>query len=256
MLLLTQSTNRKQHFSISSFGYFGRKIMVIFLLLIYHINFAQEIYAQNEFVSIFNGKDLDGWHISRTNHHGTIGNFYVEDGAIVMKQFPYGQGGIILTDQKYQDFELRLEFKGHPGTNGGIFLRSSESGSAYQLELAGDGEMGTGNLFGEMLKTTVNARVENIEEVWKKGDWNSFLIRITGEIPKVSLWLNGKHMWDTVGKKNDLIGDVPDGMIAFQLHWSATLQPIPGGRCCDFSWKPDASHAFRNIMVRELKPPF
>ncbi|WP_194975416.1 3-keto-disaccharide hydrolase [Aquiflexum lacus] len=238
----------------SSFGFAGRKFAGIFLILISHISFAQHNYAPQEFVSIFNGKDLEGWHISKTNHHGTMGNFYVEDGAIVMKQYPYGQGGIILTDKKYQDFELQLEFKGHPGTNGGIFLRSSESGSAYQLELAGDGEKGTGNLFGEMLRTTVNARIEHIEEVWKKGDWNSLRIQITGELPKVSLWINGNHMWDAEGIRNDLIGDATEGMIAFQLHWSATLQPVPGGRCCDFSWRPDAAHSYRNIMIKELKP--
>ena len=232
------------------------RFLGLILFLSSHLVFGQQSQVPKDFVSLFNGENLEGWHISRTNHHGTVGNFYVEDGAIVMKQYPYGQGGIILTDKKYRDFELYLEFKGHPGTNGGIFLRSSESGSAYQLELAGDGENGTGNLFGEMLRTTINAKIENIEEVWKKGDWNSFLIRMTGETPKVSLWLNGKHMWDAEGKKNDLIGDVQEGMIAFQLHWSATLQPVPGGRCCDFSWKPDAAHAFRNIMVRELKPAF
>jgi formylglycine-generating enzyme required for sulfatase activity len=105
-----------------------------------------------------------------------------------------------------------------------------------------------------MLKTTINALIETLEKVWKKGDWNSFRIRMTGEIPKVSLWINGEHMWDAEGERNDLIGDVTAGMIAFQLHWSATLQPIPGGRCCDFSWRPDASHQFRNVKIKELEP--
>jgi hypothetical protein len=233
-----------------------RRFLGLIIFLSSQSVFGQQIHTPEDFVPLFNGEDLEGWHISRTNHHGTVGNFYVKDGAIVMKQYPYGQGGIILTDKKYRDFELYLEFKGHPGTNGGIFLRSSESGSAYQLELAGDGENGTGNLFGEMLRTTINAKAENIEEVWKKGDWNSFLIRMTGEIPKVSLWLNGKHIWEAEGERNDLIGDLTEGMIAFQLHWSATLQPIPGGRCCDFSWRPEAAHSFRNIMIRELKPDY
>ncbi|WP_343850570.1 SUMF1/EgtB/PvdO family nonheme iron enzyme [Algoriphagus jejuensis] len=232
-----------------------RRITVALCLILFcHFCFAQHVPNPQEFVPIFNGKDLAGWHVSKTNHHGTMGNFFVEDGALVMKQYPYGQGGIILTDKKYRDFELSLEFKGYPGTNGGIFLRSSESGSAYQLELAGDGERGTGNLIGELLKTTANARIENLDEIWKKGDWNKFRVRFTGEIPKVSLWINGQKMWDAEAERNDLIGNETDGMIAFQLHWSATLQPVPGGRCCDFSWRPEASHQFRNIMIKELKP--
>lgn len=232
----------------------GLVILLEFILVTFFIGTLQ---AQNGeipkgFSSLFNGKDLSGWHISKTSHHGTIGNFYVEDEALVMKQYPYGQGGIILTDKKYTDFELYLELKGHPGTNGGIFLRSSESGSAYQIEIAGDGEPGTGDLMGEMLRVTTAAKAEKLEQVWKKGEWNSFRLRFIGAKPKATLWINGVQMWEVQAVRNDLIADSPSGMIAFQLHWSATLSPVPGGRCCDYSWRPDASHAFRNIAIKEL----
>ena len=231
---------------------FERRMVPVFLLMLSIFGCSQRVNPLNGFDLIFNGRDLSGWHIGKTNHHGTMGNFYAEEGALILKQYPYGQGGLILTDEKYQDFELSLDFKGYPGTNGGIFLRSSESGTAYQLELAGDGERGTGNLFGELLKTTVNAQIASIDEVWKKGDWNNLRIHITGETPKISLWINGHKMWDAEGERNDLIADVTEGMIALQLHWSATLQPVPGGRCCDFSWRPEASHQFRNIRIKEL----
>lgn len=249
---LFQLTYRR--FSFLFLNSLKKKSLVVLWLMTCTTGFAQQVDPSQDYVSIFNGKDLSGWHSSKTNHHGTMGNFFVEEGALVMKQYPYGQGGIILTDKYYQDFELYLEFKGYPGTNGGIFLRSSESGTAYQLELAGDGEKGTGNLFGELLKTTISAQIETLDNVWKKGEWNSFRIRIEGETPRISLWINEEHMWDATGERNDLIGDVKAGMIAFQLHWSATLQPVPGGRCCDFSWRPDASHQFRNVKIKELKP--
>jgi hypothetical protein len=58
--------------------------------------------------------------------------------------------------------------------------------------------------------------------------------------------------WEVQAERNDLIADATKGMIAFQLHWSATLLPVPGGRCCDFSWKPDASHSYRNISIKEF----
>src|SRR5690606_24692554 len=103
-----------------------------------------------DFKPIFNGKDLKGWHISRTSHQGTTGNFYVEDGAIALKQNPYGQGGVLLTDKKYKDFELYVEVKADSFCNGGIFLRSTESGQAYQVELANPG--GTGALLGEAMQ--------------------------------------------------------------------------------------------------------
>ena len=205
------------------------------------------------FSPIFSGKDLSGWHISRTNHHGTVGNFFVEDGNLVMKQYPFGRGGILLTDKKYGDFELYLEFKGAAGTNGGIFLRSNESGSAYQIELSGDGDSRTGSLIGEMLQPTISAVATELQQVWIEDGWNSFRIRVVGEKPLMTLWINGVEMWTVQAKRNDLIADATEGMVALQLHWSQSLTPVPGGDCCDYSWKPGAAHYFRNIAVREIK---
>jgi hypothetical protein len=65
----------------------------------------------------------------------------------VVTQNPYGQGGVLLTDKKYKNFELYIEVKIDSFTNGGIFTRSTESGVAYQIELdeiAGS----TGSLYG------------------------------------------------------------------------------------------------------------
>ncbi len=58
------------------------------------------------FTPLFNRRDLTGWHVSRNIHHGTTPCVTVEDGAIVMRQRPYAQGGLLLTDRKYRNFEL------------------------------------------------------------------------------------------------------------------------------------------------------
>jgi formylglycine-generating enzyme required for sulfatase activity len=54
----------------------------------------------------------------------------VADGALVLEPYPYGQGGLLLSDRSYKDFELYLEARPDPGYNSGIFLRSTEGGSA------------------------------------------------------------------------------------------------------------------------------
>src|SRR3954468_2623054 len=95
------------------------------------------------FTPIFDGKTTKGWHLSRTVHHGTTGNVSVENGEIALRQRPYGQGGLLLSDKKYHNFDLYLEVKAAWGCNSGIFLRSTEGGSAYQIEL--DQTRGTGN---------------------------------------------------------------------------------------------------------------
>src|SRR5262245_30512013 len=58
------------------------------------------------FTAIFNGRDLTGWHVSTTNHHGTTPAYRVMHGMIVGTQNPFGQGGILLTDKKYRNVEL------------------------------------------------------------------------------------------------------------------------------------------------------
>ena len=205
------------------------------------------------FTPIFNGQDLRGWHISRTTHHGTTGDFRVEDGVIALRQQPYGQGGLLLSDRKYKNFELYVEAKPDWGTNGGIFFRSSEGGSAYQIELVGGGSNGTGNLLGEVQRVTTDARATGVEKVWKQDDWNAFRLRVEGDVPRVALWVNGVQMYDVQLARNDLIADRTDGFIAFQSHWTATYTPIPGSTF-DMSsgWKPGAVHRFRNVAIREL----
>src|SRR5215218_9558354 len=154
--------------------------------------------AQNSipkgFTPLFNGKDLTGWHSSRTSHQGTTPDFRVEGGTIVLRQHPFGQGGILLTNKKYKNFELYLEAKIDSFCNGGIFLRSTESGQAYQVELSEPG--GTGALLGEMLRVSKGAQAANKAQVWKPNDWNSFRIRMIGDTPRITLWINGVQMWD------------------------------------------------------------
>jgi len=202
------------------------------------------------FKSLFNGKDLEQWHTSRTSHQGTVGNFYVEDGVITLKQNPYGQGGILLTNKKFKDFELYVEVKIDSFCNGGIFLRSTETGQAYQIELAMPG--GTGSLLGEAMQISQGAEAKDIAKAWKANDWNSFRVRMVGEVPKISLWVNGVFMWEVKQPKNDFTAGAIEGMIGLQSHWTALYQAIPGGFNMPGAWRPGAAHRFRNIAVKEL----
>lgn len=204
------------------------------------------------FAPLFNGRDLTGWHVSRTTHHGTTPDVRVEDGAIVLRQHPYGQGGLLMTDRRFRDFELYLETRPDSGTNGGIFFRSSEGGSAYQVELEGGGAGGTGNLFGEMMRVSTPVQASGVQALWKQDDWNSFRIRVAGDVPRVALWINGVQLYDTQLGRNDLLGERTDGMIAFQAHWSSTYGGVADAFDMSRSWKPGAAHRFRNVAIKEL----
>ena len=203
------------------------------------------------FKRIFTGKNLKGWHSSRTSHQGTTANFFVEDNAIVLQQHPYGQGGVLLTDKKYRNFELYIEVKIDSFCNGGIFLRSTESGQAYQVELAIPG--GHCALFGERLAIGRSAQAETIGDVWRAGDWNALRIRMVGEIPKVTLWVNDSMMWEVQQPKNDFVAGAVEGMVGLQSHWTAQYLRTEGGFNMPGGWLPDGAHRFRNIWIREIE---
>jgi hypothetical protein len=213
---------------------------------------AQDVGVPVGFSKIFDGKDLKGWHLSRTNHHGTTGNVTVEDGAIVLRQRPFGQGGLLLTDKKYKNFDLYLESRPDYGCNGGIFFRSTESGSAYQIELVGGAARG--DLIGENMRVSKSYYVpaDDIKKVWKDDDWNSFRLRVVGDVPEITLWINGVQMYDVQEPVNDKIAGETDGYIGLQLHWNSLYETTPGGRDMVGTWKPDSAHRFRNIAIKEL----
>lgn len=203
------------------------------------------------FTPLFNTKNLHGWHISRTSHQGTTPDCRAHRGMIVLQQHPYGQGGILLTDKKYKNFELYLEANIDSFCNGGIFLRATESGQAYQVELSEPG--GTGALLGERMEVSQGAEAAAIAAVWKPGDWNSFRIRMVGDTPRITLWINGVQMWEVQQPANDFTAGATAGMIGLQVHWSAPYAPGVAAFDMYSSWRPGGAHRFRRVAIREIE---
>jgi hypothetical protein len=199
------------------------------------------------FTPIFNGRDLSGWHISESNHHGNTRAWTVEDGVLLVAQDKPGNGGILLTDRQYKDFEISLEINPDWGCDGGLFLRSNERGQAYQV-MIDYLEGGTvGGIYGEGLQGVRpdNSRARNWREHWKKGQWNHLRARIEGEIPHIQVWLNGEQIVDWKDSANHAADGATSGMIALQVHISDPNASHP-------RWAPNGFHRFRNIAVREL----
>lgn len=206
------------------------------------------------FKSLFNGKDLTGWHWSRTVRHGSIGGFRVEQGAMALYQEVFGQGGLLMSDKRYKDFEFYFEVDmqpGNPGYNSGVFLRSTESGYGYQVELTGGAT--TGNMLVEAiapLSVPAQATTAKFNEVWKTTGWNSIRVRMVGDAPHMILWLNDVLMWDVQQTKNSQMAGETDGLLGLQLHWSAPTSAAGGST--NIGAKPGASVRFRNLFIKEL----
>ena len=213
------------------------------------------------FTQIFNGNDLTGWHVSKTNHHGTTPDYHVLHGLIVGTQNPRGQGGILLTDKKYKNVEVYMEIKPDWGCDSGLFLRSSEAGEAYQVTLDYLPGGGMGGIYGERLTGVQNAnastakltdeeraaqakqRAETWQKAWKREAWNSVRARIVGDVPQITVWINDQLITEFKDTANHAAGDATDGMIAIQMHFSNEKTP---------RWVDGGFWRWRAIAVKEL----
>jgi len=202
--------------------------------------------AADGFVPLFDGKSLAGWHSSaQTGHSGASkhqsgGRWVVEDGVITGSQDIPGNGGILITDEKFSDFDIILEMKNDFGPDSGLFLRSTEDGTAYQamIDYHANGNLmgiyGEGKLGGKPAvmnftftdKVTVilprtNSPValpvlaESWPFFWHHGQWNELRARIVNNPPTITTWINGVRFmeWTETTKRH------PDaGGIALQVH--------------------------------------
>jgi len=201
--------------------------------------------ADGSFVSIFDGKTLKGWHVSAKTGHSrasknqTGGKWVVENGAIVGSQDIPGNGGIVITDEPFGDFEVELEMNNDFGPDSGLFLRSTEDGKAWQAMIdyhSGGNVMG---IYGEGLdgkpsvrnysfldspdriKAITNSPVplpvspEQWPALWKHGQWNKFRARIVGNPPQIITWINGVKFMEW---QETEIRHPAKGGIALQVH--------------------------------------
>ena len=201
------------------------------------------------FEILFNGKDLSGWHVSKTARHGHTPDFRVVHGMLIGTQHPYGQGGMLVTDKKYRNFELTLEAKPDWGCDSGIFFRTTETGAAYQITMdyLGNNNGNLGRLIGEGGISLGSGHAAGAAgtpsaapQAWKREDWNVIRLRVEGPAPKVSVWINNQ----LVNEQQDATNHAPEGMIegpiALQVH-GGTERWVPGG-----FWR------WRNIGIKEL----
>ena len=75
-----------------------------------------EDYAAQPLRRLFNGKDLTGWRLREPNGKNT---WKVENGVLINE----GQGTDLVTDDKFSDCELHLEFNVPAGGNSGVYLQ-------------------------------------------------------------------------------------------------------------------------------------
>jgi hypothetical protein len=223
------------------------------------------------FTSLFNGKDLAGWHVSTTARHGIRPDFHVAHGMILGTQRPLGSGGLLITDRKYRNFEFYMEVMPDWGNDSGIFLRTTETGVAYQItmdylpggsmgRLIGEGgiQFGAGRGAAAPASTATAATAGAVSPApggaaggraqapdpgtaaWKREDWNTVRVRVAGDVPHATVWINDQQISDATDTENHALNGMVDGPIAIQIH---------GGTV---RWQPGGFWRWRNLAIKEL----
>lgn len=249
---------------------------------------ARSTALDDGFVPLFNGENLDGWHANpEPIGHGTGGLWTVEDGAIIGQQDPpdSGNGGILLTDQTFGDFELLIDLLPDWGPDSGIFLRSTERGECFQVYVDYHDDAIIGHLYGEgtgRWRTEpyrYDGVIENGELVdlemrpfvhfdgyenygprysstaeewraaWRIGKFNTIRVRCEGEYPLITTWINGQKIveFDAATHENpDYNREAVREKLGTEGH--IALQ-VHGGS----DWWPAGSLIrWKNIMIKEI----
>lgn len=169
------------------------------------------------FVSLFDGKTLDGW-------EGKKEVFSVREGAIVAGSLknPIPNNEFLCTTKIYGDFELRLQAKlVGPGNNAGIQFRSRRIPNhheviGYQCDM-GSWKPGViwGALYDESRRRKMLAEGNQAEIVkaLKKNDWNDLVIHCQKN--RIQIWLNGVQTVNYLEKDTKI---ATKGIIGLQIH--------------------------------------
>ena len=168
-------------------------------------------------VSLFNGKDLTGWHPDKPG----APEWTVENGTIVKPAHAHE----LINDHKFQDFKLHLEFNCGKDANSGVYLRGRYE---VQIETESQAEPPshhTGGVYGFIAPTPELPRRPDV--------WQTYDITLIGR--KVTVVLNGT----TVINDQEIPG-LTGG--ALDSH-----EAMPGPIYLQGSEKGNVS--FRNIVV-------
>jgi Domain of Unknown Function (DUF1080) len=144
-------------------------------------------------VAVFDGKTLTGWTLR--DPKAKMG-WAVVNGELAVVE-PKGNADL-MSDQKFQDMKLHLEFNVEPKSNSGVYLRGR-----YEIQILDDPtktteEHGCGALYSRI--------APKLDATKPAGEWQTFDITIVGR--RLTVVLNGKTTID-----NALVDGITGGAI-------------------------------------------
>ena len=166
-------------------------------------------------INLFNGKNLDGWHILPG------GDWKVQDGIIAgTSPAAEPKHGLLVSDSVFADFEIEVSYKAVKG-NSGLYFRAQEVADAvgvYGFQAEIDPDKDAGGLYETGgRKWVVQPSAEEVKKWYRPGKWNTMKVRAVGK--DITVWVNGKqtaHLTNDPGRTA--------GRIALQLHGGMDME--------------------------------
>jgi HEAT repeat protein len=207
--------------------------------------YLDEMPSGQDYVALFNGKDLSGW-------KGLVGNpilraamnadtlkaeqekadkimkdgWFAKNGLLVFS----GHGENLCTQKQYGDFEMFVDWKITKDGDAGIYLRGTPQVQIWDTSRIDVGaQVGSGGLYNNQKNESKPLLLADNAI----GEWNTFHIIMRGD--KVTVYLNGKLVTDHVVLENFWDHKLPifsKEQIELQAHGTYV--------------------AYRNIYLREL----
>ncbi len=122
-------------------------------------------------IKLFNGKNLDGWHAMGENQ------WLVEAGVLKSPK----SGSNLVSDEKFKDFKLHLEFKYPKGSNSGVYLRGRYEVQITDSKGAEPSDVEYSGVYGFLTPSEVVAKAA--------GEWQEYDITLIGR--RVTVVANG-----------------------------------------------------------------
>jgi len=210
-----------------------KKIFALPLILVFVIALSAAIKpAPQEWISLYDGKSLNGWKVGKN-----AATFSIENGAIkvagpVAHLFYDGP----VQNHQFKNFEFKAEVMTTPGSNSGIYFHT-------QFQEAGFPDKGyevqVNNSHGDNKRTGSLYDIVDVSEVYVKDNtWYTEYIKVEGK--HVIVKINDTVVVDYTEPENPLRIDnhpqrlISNGTFAFQGH------------------DPKSVVFFKNIQVRPL----
>ncbi len=179
-------------------------------------NTVNNMKAPNDaWVSLFNGKTTSGWHTYGKTSAGEAwkvadGNLYLD--TTQKEGWQIKGGGDLVSDEEYENFNLRLEWKIAPGGNSGILFYVQDNPAKYEYVWHTGPEMQVLDNAAHPDAKIPRHRAGDLydliacsqETVKPAGEWNQ--VEISSADGNLDLYLNGTKvvstiLWDDTWKK-------------------------------------------------------